>query len=578
MKGVGAENLTDGSQLKSVFSAIYWLLKPFKRKIVALNLVYVTLTVLDLISLAFLGYYLSVLLGGQPAGFLHKLALRCFGSEIDLLSLFLILVFLVRGCFGILATYFTNRVVTLIESQVKLELLQGYQSLPYTEWAKKNSSDYINTLNVVVPKVFTVLVLPLFKMLSDSILAGAILIFFFFLNLKAFLLFTALIIAFAGLYDWAIKKRLGILSRQFKTLSVGLLSETRNTMDGAKEIRVFSIENFFSDRFSNLAQEYGRSQSLLNTFSQAPRYFLELIIVSFVGILVFLAHRSGESSVELLAMFGVFSGGALRLAPTLSLTLSLATNLRFYRETMFKLAEEFKRCQKINSEKKELDVSGSSRIGQISIRNLHFRYMPSAGWAVKGLDLDLKSGDTLAILGESGSGKTTLIDLLLGLIYPQEGAITVFDSQGKQMSCGLKGRVSYIPQQPLLIDDSLKRNVALGIPDSEIDDGRVWAALEKANLRSFAANLSNGLNTVIGDRGNTLSGGQKQRVVLARTFYFDKPVICLDEATSALDVENEAAIIREFLSNCKNKIVIAITHRPEVASCFSRQIKMEPSA
>ncbi|NBW99201.1 ABC transporter ATP-binding protein, partial [bacterium] len=293
VKGVGAENLTDLSQPKSVFSAIYWLLKPFERKIVVLNLVYVTLTCIDLFSLAFLGYYLSVLLGGQPVGSLHQLALRCFGSEIDLLSLILILVFLVRGCFGTLATYFTNRVVTLIESQVKLELLQGYQSLPYTEWAKKNSSDYINTLNVVVPKVFTVLVLPLFKMLSDSILAGAIFIFFFFLNLKAFLLFTALIIAFAGLYDLAIKKRLGTLSRKFKTLSVGLLSETRNTMDGAKEIRVFSIENFFSDRFSQLAVEYGRSQSLLNTFSQAPRYFLELIIVSFVGILVFLAHRSG---------------------------------------------------------------------------------------------------------------------------------------------------------------------------------------------------------------------------------------------------------------------------------------------
>jgi len=211
----------------------------------------------------------------------------------------------------------------------------------------------------------------------------------------------------------------------------------------------------------------------------------------------------------------------------------------------------------------------------LTIDNISFRYPMAEHDALSQLVIEIHAGESIGLIGSSGSGKTTLVDTLLGLMEPQQGKITF---NGKPLMESLtiwRSHVAYLPQQVFLIDNTLRRNIALGIVDEEIDEHRLMSALDKARLLELVEQLPEGIDTLLGEKGVRLSGGQRQRVALARAFYHERDVLVMDEATSALDNETEQEIVEEIQRLKGKKTMIVIAHRLTTVQHCDRIYKME---
>jgi ABC-type bacteriocin/lantibiotic exporter with double-glycine peptidase domain len=297
-----------------------------------------------------------------------------------------------------------------------------------------------------------------------------------------------------------------------------------------------------------------------------PHYTLEFLIVSFVVLLTIIAILSGEQIPSLLPVLGVFGVASIRLV---SISSRLVTELFLIKRNQFatqRLWEDLRYLSAIEQEQilpsDCIQLPTSSSFHSLTLQNVSFRYETAKDFALQQITLAINRGDSIGIIGKSGAGKTTLIDVLLGLLKPQSGTIShnakELDNENwkKWMT-----QVAYIPQEIFLIDDSLKRNIALGVSDERFSEEKLRNAIRQARLEELLQNLPQNVDTMIGDRGIRLSGGQRQRVALARAFYFQRKVLIMDEATSALDDETENEIINEIQELTGTVTLIIIAHR-----------------
>jgi ABC-type multidrug transport system fused ATPase/permease subunit len=194
---------------------------------------------------------------------------------------------------------------------------------------------------------------------------------------------------------------------------------------------------------------------------------------------------------------------------------------------------------------------------------------------VKDVSLTIKRGEIIGIIGTSGSGKSTLVDIILGLLEPEKGAVLVDGVDINEDTRSWQDNIGYVPQSIFLIDDTLRKNVAFGISDDKIDDERVIQAIEAANLNEFIANRQEGMNIFVGERGIRISGGQRQRIGIARALYHDPAVLIFDEATSALDSVTEKAVMETINSLGGQRTVLIVAHRISTLDHCDRIIKME---
>jgi len=273
-----------------------------------------------------------------------------------------------------------------------------------------------------------------------------------------------------------------------------------------------------------------------------------------------LQDRPISSIVPIIAMFGV---AIVRLIPAINQVTQLLTDLQFniasvnpvYDDlTLLKESTQAFRSDRRKKQKLELKKS-------IVIKNLHYQYPKSTEQALNGVNLEILYGNSVALVGSSGSGKTTLADSLLGLLVPQKGAILVDGVSISESISGWQQNIGYIPQFIYLSDDTLKRNIAFGLPDDKIDNEKILKAVELAQLSDLIEHLPQGIETVIGERGTRLSGGQRQRVGIARALYHEPQVLVMDEATSALDNITEHQIIGAIEALKGERTVIMIAHR-----------------
>lgn len=233
----------------------------------------------------------------------------------------------------------------------------------------------------------------------------------------------------------------------------------------------------------------------------------------------------------------------------------------FNRTAVDRIYSDLKQAEQYVSEKNLKNSSDIDFQKDISVENLIFSYPKSDKPVLNEINLQIPKNTSVAFIGPSGSGKTTLADLILGVLDPQAGKILV---DGEDIQSGMISwhkKLGYIPQSIYIMDDTLRNNVAFGISEKEIDDTKIWKALEEAQLKEFVETLEDGLNTNIGEGGMRLSGGQRQRIGIARVLYNDPQILILDEATSALDIETESAVMEAIENFNGNKTMIIIAHR-----------------
>jgi ABC-type multidrug transport system fused ATPase/permease subunit len=278
-------------------------------------------------------------------------------------------------------------------------------------------------------------------------------------------------------------------------------------------------------------------------------------------ILFVLAH--GENTNVLIPRIAAFALAAVRLLPIanrINRYLGTITNLTPSLEVVYQ--EMYTEHNKVVADRKRSELKSREPLKDaIELNNVSFCYQNSDKMILDNASIKISVGETVGIIGPSGSGKTTLIDILLGLLKPTEGIVT---ADGKDIQSDMQGwlnRIGYVSQSLYLTEGSIKQNIAFGVPEGEVDDGRVWQVIEMARLDSFINELPNGVDTQIGEFGTRLSGGQKQRICIARALYYEPEILVMDEATSALDIETEHDVM-ESIENLSDKMtIIIIAHR-----------------
>ena len=301
------------------------------------------------------------------------------------------------------------------------------------------------------------------------------------------------------------------------------------------------------------------------TLQQVPRLWLELLAVSGLALLVLVMLGQGRPIADLLPTLGLFAAAAFRIMPSATRVLWALQGIRYGRACIDTLYREIASLSGPVS-RRGLPLPPMS-VG-LAARGLCFRYPDSETDVLTKVDIDIPKGNSIGFVGGSGSGKSSLVDILLGLLPPSSGQVIV---DGRDIADDLRGwqdQIGYVPQMIYLTDDTLRRNVAFGIPDGQVDDAAVLRAVRAAQLEEFVNSLPEGLDTLVGERGVRLSGGQRQRIGIARALYHDPEVLVLDEATSALDNETEAGVMESVNAMHGKKTLIIVAHRlSTVAHC-----------
>ena len=459
--------------------------------------------------------------------------------------------------------YAIFRFATMRGYSMSRRLLAGYLARPYTWFLNRHSADLGANILTDVNKVIGQALLPAMRLLSQ----GAVVLFLVALliavnPLAAGILALLLGGSYALIYA-AVRNRLAWVGARRHLANKQRFQVSGDAMAGIKDVKVLGLEASYVRRFSRPAREIAEADALNAVVGEVPRYVLEA--VAFGGLLLFvlflLATGSGSLG-DIVPMLGVYAFSALRLFPALQQVYTSFAALRFSRPTLDKLHEDMTEIGVA-----ELPAAGPRRklpLGaSLRLADVHYRYPAADRPALEGVDMTIPVRSSVGIVGGTGAGKTTVVDVILGLLRPERGALEVDGTpvSGADLRAW-QNSIGYVPQQIFLTDDTVRANIAFGLDPGEVDAAAVERAARVAELHDFVMReLPRGYDTEIGERGVRLSGGQRQRIGIARALYHDPDVLILDEATSALDNLTERAVMAAVQNLGRAKTVIMIAHR-----------------
>ncbi len=551
------------------FGEILDLLGEQRRKLPWLLILFLSSSVLDIFGLGLIGPYVSLLSDPDAnGGFIESAAkaLGFGGGEADLLligGLLLVGIFIAKAVLVIVINYSIIKFSQKQMVHLRSYLMQRFQDLDYAEYMCRNSSEYINSLVSLVGRFGSGVVLSSLKTLSESTVAVILLIFLAVQNLAAMVLLVVMGGAVLLVYDRLFRPRIGVYGERFTEAARSQIQGVQEGIDGLKEIRILGKTDYFHSKVLTSSREYADNYSRSQILIFSPRYILESLLVCFVVLLVLGTRWMGHQADEIIPTLAVFGLASLRLMPCAQGISSSLLQLQFNREAVSILHSDWVSVNKSQGKcTTELSVQNESEpFRELSLDAVSYSYPNAKSMALDSVTLAIKEGESIGIMGSSGSGKTTLVDLLLGLLVPQKGRVLYNDQPLVDRLGDWRSKVAYLPQEVFLVDDTLRRNVALGVPDSEISDERLAESLRKAQLENLVSGMPEGAETMLGERGARLSGGQRQRIALARAFYHGRSILVMDESTSALDSETEKEIVQEIERLKGSMTMVVIAHR-----------------
>ena len=348
----------------------------------------------------------------------------------------------------------------------------------------------------------------------------------------------------------------------------GLYKWIDQSVMGIKEIKIAKKESYFINEYSKCGAGYVGAVQKYNIYNATPRLLIETVCIAGLVLYLILQIASGKEVAAMITQIGVFAVAAMRLLPSANRINNYLTSISYFEPFFMGVSDNLQ--EEINDRNVNYDAEAYEArkeikklpvLKKIELKDIVYKYPNTDVLIFNHADMEIPVGCSVGVVGTSGAGKTTIIDVLLGLLNIQEGSILADGVEVREHYEEWLKNIGYIPQTIFMIDASIRKNVAFGVPDEEIDDNKVWQALKEAQLDEFVRGLPEGLDTGIGERGIRLSGGQRQRIGIARALFEDPEVLVLDEATSALDNETEAAIMDSINRLHGRKTLIIIAHR-----------------
>jgi ATP-binding cassette, subfamily B, bacterial PglK len=567
------------SGLRSFF-ADYWIVIGNSRKRLPYVLVALLLSAaLDLVAVLLMAPFIAMLLGqtallGKFGQFLLTFQAPGLGP-LRILAIALLSVFAIKA----FAAFFLQYVVSIFAESRRARLLKllltSYQQRSYEFHLATSSTVLINRAIVETTQISAGLLTPSLRLVADSTIGIALLIVLALTDWRAVALLVSVLLVLSALIATLIRRPTARAIDNLLQANQSIYQWVVQSLRGLREIRILGREAYFLHRLDKPAMAAAKSSAMQSALSSAPRHVIEFGLILFVVLLSLLATLRQAQFSEMIPVLGTFAVAAVRLMPAANAVFSAWTQIRAHRKLLAEMAAELRMISPATRtliDRQQALAPHSHKtikqppIASIEGRNLSYTYPERQEPALRNANFHIRRGQIIGIMGRSGAGKSTLADLLLGLLQPSNGDFLI---DGVAIGANIKSlqrRTAYIPQQVYLLDDTLRRNVALGVADEDIDDADVLSALEQAQLSSFVQQLPAGLDTLVGEAGIRLSGGQRQRVAIARAIYHDREIIVMDEATSALDPETERDVMQAIGALHGQRTIIVIAHKASILS------------
>jgi ABC-type multidrug transport system fused ATPase/permease subunit len=471
---------------------------------------------------------------------------------------FIVIIYLVKSVFLSYYIFWQNKFANDFQIQLSDRLFTTYIKQPYVFHLQRNSANLIRNINIEVVSVYS-------SLLSVMNFVMEIFVLFSFATLlidaeplgSTLIVLIGVIVAFGyskftknKIVKWG-EQRVYHLGKSTQHLMQGL--------SGAKDVKLLGREADFLNQYNHHNKFFSNFNRLYTTFQLLPKIWLEFLAVIALAILVLAIIFQNKDYSIILPTLGLFALAAFRMIPSAIKILNAVQNIRYNEISINIIHEDLKlEVPDIINSTQEI-----SKFDVLEVKLLNYSYPNTSNLALNNISFKIQNGQSIGIVGKSGSGKSTLVDILLGLLTPTKGEIVIDNENIHESLSNLRGwqnGIGYVPQTIYLTDDTLRKNIAFGLPDDKIDENAIIEAIKNAQLEDFINNLPEGLETQSGERGVRLSGGQRQRIGIARALYHNPSVLVLDEATSALDNNTEEAVM-ECIECLKNKTIIIVAHR-----------------
>ncbi|MBO5999702.1 MAG: ABC transporter ATP-binding protein [Lachnospiraceae bacterium] len=449
-------------------------------------------------------------------------------------------------------------------------MMINFMRRPYSYYLGADTAVIQRNITSDINNVFA-LILTLLQLASEVIVFVCLVVILLMVDSGMILFIAGLLVLVLLVIKTLIKPVMRKAGTDNQNYYTGLFKWIQESVMAIKEIKIAGKENYFIDSYSKCGDGYVNAVQKYTLFSQTPRLLIETVcICGLVGYML-IVIASGKDPASLVSQLSVFAAAAARLLPSANRINNYLTNVSYFEPFLDNVSENLQ--QEINDASVSYEMpdarSEADRVREkmelkkeIVLKGISFQYPGAPSPVLTDADMVIPIGKSTGIVGTSGAGKTTAVDIMLGLLTPDKGEIladgTPIDDTNSR---AFLNNIGYIPQTIFMLDSTIRKNVAFGVPDEEIDDEKVWYALKEAQLDAHVRTLPEGLDTGIGERGIRLSGGQRQRIGIARALYEDPEVLVLDEATSALDNETESAIMDSINHLHGKKTLIIIAHR-----------------
>lgn len=540
--------------------------KKDKRKIAILLLAVIVGSFLELMGVAIFNPYINIITNLKKIQgtwyleyFYNLFHFQSTKGFLAALSVGIIVIYIVKNVYLIVLRSNFFRFSYDTQRRLSTRLLVTYMKEPYTFHLNKNIATLQRSLQEDTNYFVQVIMYGL-ELITEITVCTVMGIYLFIVSKSITVIILGLLVSCAGGFLVFTKKYASRLGRENQGYREKIFQWMNQSIGGVKEIKILGREAFFSRKYERYYEKYARGLWISRTLSILPKYVVEALCMSGLLLAIVVKMFFGEADFAyFIPQLGIFAVAAFRLMPSVGKLNEYTTSILYALPSVDLIYHDLREIEDYVGKQDAEEREDWRLQGDVRIEHVTYCYPDTDEPVIRDANFSIPKGKTVAFIGASGAGKTTMVDIILGLLTPQEGKVTADGLDVFEKPKTWRSQVGYIPQVIYLSDDTIRNNIAFGVGENEIDENAVRQAMDEAQLSEFVDSLAYGLDTIVGDRGVRLSGGQRQRIGIARALYHDPEILVLDEATSALDNDTEAAVMEaiERLQGMKTMIIIA---------------------
>lgn len=542
-----------------------------KRKIIGLGILILIGGLLEMLGVSMMLPLVNAIMDMEQMQKNQYVQMICGWFQIEnmnyfvvLLLITVILVFVIKNAYLMFLAYVQAKYVNSNQHRAGSYMLEEYLNRSYEFYLDADIPTIFRILDGDIPKVFQLL-LALIKLTTELVVAVCLFILILLIDFKMTLLMMGLLLVMTMVILKLLKPRMNAIGKENQEVQSVAGRWRTKAVYGIKDVKVLHKEHFFASFYEKHTKRGMELTVKYSVYNNIPRTIIETTCMT--GLLAYLAISilAGIEVKSLLTPITALAVAAIRLMPSMNRISTYLTDIAYYEPsldyvyehvdfTKYKAEGRYVSAPPVNTEPVKIDAD-------IVLRDITYSYPNTDKKILNHANMLIPYGKSIGIVGPSGAGKSTVVDIFLGLLQMQEGSITCDGRNVMDNYPSWLGNIGYIPQSIYLSDDSIRDNIAFGVPKEEIDDERIWHVLEEAQMKSFVEKLPEGLDTSTGDRGVRISGGERQRLGIARALYHDPDILVFDEATSALDNATEKAVMEAINHFHGKKTMLIIAHR-----------------